>query len=95
MCNCNCACIHTIHTHEHTHTHSLIHVHTTHLHTCTHTLTLITSDTTHYRIAINSEGIMQFDLGISDSSHKKKLGLRAMDVILFGPPKGTEYISEL
>lgn len=29
-------------------------------------------------------------LGISDSQHKQKIQLRAMDVVLFGPPNGGE-----
>ena len=55
-------------------------------HTRTHTHT---NKSYCYRIAINSGGVIQFDLGINDVSHKKKLGLRAMDVVLFGLPKGT------
>lgn len=30
-------------------------------------------------------------LGIKDPIHKQKIALKAMDVVLFGPPKG-EYI---
>ena len=70
---------------------SCMHVRTHPQHTHTHAHTLVKDIIISYhRIAINSEGIIQFDLGVSDSSHKRKLGLRAMDVILFGPPIGTE-----
>jgi len=75
----------------HTHTRTCTHASTPHI----HTHTLVKDTIPYYRIAINSEGIIQFDLGVGDSSHKKKLGLRAMDVILFGPPIGTEYIIQI
>lgn len=32
--------------------------------------------------------MLQNQLGVIDSSHRKKLELRAMDVVLFGPSKG-------
>ena len=32
--------------------------------------------------------MIQNELGVVDSAHRKKLGLRAMDVVLFGPPRG-------
>lgn len=41
------------------------------------------------RIAIN-DGMIQNELGIDDSAHRKKLELRAMDVVLFGPPRGLD-----
>lgn len=31
-------------------------------------------------------------LGIKDPIHKQKIALKAMDVVLFGPPKGTYSI---
>jgi hypothetical protein len=37
-------------------------------------------------LAINSGQILQNTLLITDSQHKQKIQLRAMDVILFGPP---------
>lgn len=37
-------------------------------------------------IAINSGQILQNVLSIMDSQHKQKIQLRAMDVVLFGPP---------
>lgn len=37
-------------------------------------------------IAINSGQILQNTLSITDGQHKQKIQLRAMDVILFGPP---------
>lgn len=37
-------------------------------------------------LAINSGQILQNTLSITDSQHKQKIQLRAMDVVLFGPP---------
>lgn len=37
-------------------------------------------------IAINTGQILQNTLLITDSQHKQKIQLRAMDIILFGPP---------
>ena len=37
-------------------------------------------------IAINAGQILQNKLGITDGQHKQKIQLRAMDIILFGPP---------
>ena len=37
-------------------------------------------------VAINSGQILQNNLLITDSQHKQKIQLRAMDIILFGPP---------
>lgn len=37
-------------------------------------------------IAINSGQILQNPLLITDSKHRQKIQLRAMDVVLFGPP---------
>ena len=31
-------------------------------------------------------------LGIRDPIHKQKIALKAMDVVLFGPPRGNFYI---
>lgn len=31
-------------------------------------------------------------LGIRDPIHKQKIALKAMDVVLFGPPRGKLYI---
>jgi len=31
-------------------------------------------------------------LGIKDPIHKQKIALKAMDVVLFGPPKGQQLI---
>lgn len=38
------------------------------------------------RLAIEENGLLQNELGIKDPKHRKKIGLRAMDVVLFGPP---------
>ena len=32
--------------------------------------------------------MIQNEIGVVDSAHRKKLELRAMDVVLFGPPRG-------
>lgn len=37
------------------------------------------------RLAIEN-GLLQNELGIKDPKHRKKIGLRAMDIVLFGPP---------
>lgn len=37
-------------------------------------------------LAINADQILQNSLQITDSQHKRKIQLRAMDIILFGPP---------
>ncbi len=42
-------------------------------------------------IAINSGQMLQTNLLISDSQHKQKIQLRAMDVVLFGPPLQQGY----
>lgn len=34
-------------------------------------------------------------LGIKDPIHKQKISLKAMDVVLFGPPKGNYKQSQL
>ena len=38
------------------------------------------------RLAIEENGLLQNELGIKDPKHRKKIGLRAMDIVLFGPP---------
>ena len=43
-----------------------------------------------HRIANNTGQVLQATLGITDSQHKQKIQLRAMDVVLFGPPNGEE-----
>ncbi|OWR53235.1 stromal interaction molecule 1 precursor, partial [Danaus plexippus plexippus] len=39
------------------------------------------------RLAVNNMQYMSNVLGIKDPIHKQKLALKAMDVVLFGPPK--------
>ena len=41
-----------------------------------------------HRLANNTRGMLQSLLGVTDSQHKQKLRLRAMDLVLFGPPNG-------
>ena len=38
------------------------------------------------RVAMNADSILQDQLGVISSTNRKKLQLRAMDLILFGPP---------
>ena len=40
-----------------------------------------------FRIAVNNHHYISRDLGIKNPVHKHKLSLKAMDVVLFGPPK--------
>ena len=40
------------------------------------------------RLAVEENGLLQNELGIKDPKHRKKIGLRAMDIVLFGPPFG-------
>ena len=42
------------------------------------------------RLAIEENGLLQNELGIKDPKHRKKIGLRAMDIVLFGPPFGKD-----
>lgn len=45
-------------------------------------------DTIVTRLAVNNMQYLSNVLGIKDPIHKQKLALKAMDVVLFGPPKG-------
>lgn len=45
-----------------------------------------------FRLAVNNMHYVSNILGIKDPIHKQKIALKAMDVVLFGPPRGTEYI---
>ncbi|XP_013407301.1 stromal interaction molecule 1-like [Lingula anatina] len=48
------------------------------------------------RIAANSNHFLSGILGIKNPVHKQKLSLKAMDVVLFGPPKkGHSYIKDI
>jgi hypothetical protein len=40
------------------------------------------------RLAVNNMHYLSSVLGIKDPIHKQKIALKAMDVVLFGPPKG-------
>lgn len=40
-----------------------------------------------FRLAVNNANYLAV-LGIKDPIHKQKIALKAMDVVLFGPPKG-------
>lgn len=40
------------------------------------------------RLAVNNMNYVSNVLGIKDPIHKQKIALKAMDVVLFGPPKG-------
>ncbi|XP_033216491.1 stromal interaction molecule homolog isoform X2 [Belonocnema kinseyi] len=43
------------------------------------------------RLAVNNMHYLSNILGIKDPIHKQKLALKAMDVVLFGPPKDTGH----
>ena len=47
------------------------------------------------KVATNSEQILQSVLLISDSQHRQKIQLRAMDAILFGPPRSSGYWKDI
>lgn len=40
------------------------------------------------RLAVGNFQFLSSILGIKDPIHKQKIALKAMDVVLFGPPKG-------
>lgn len=41
-----------------------------------------------YRLAVHNMHYVSNTLGIRDPIHKQKIALKAMDVVLFGPPRG-------
>lgn len=41
-----------------------------------------------FRLAVTNSQFLSNVLGIKDPIHKQKISLKAMDVVLFGPPKG-------
>lgn len=41
-----------------------------------------------FRLAVSNMQYLGNVLGIKDPIHKQKIALKAMDVVLFGPPKG-------
>ncbi|XP_041968979.1 stromal interaction molecule homolog isoform X2 [Aricia agestis] len=43
------------------------------------------------RLAVSNMQYLSNVLGIKDPIHKQKLALKAMDVVLFGPPKGSRW----
>lgn len=47
------------------------------------------------RLAVNSLNFMTIVLGIKDPIHKQKIALKAMDVVLFGPPKFRNYLKDV
>lgn len=54
---------------------------------------IITSHNNYYsylnfRLAVTNSQFLSNVLGIKDPIHKQKISLKAMDVVLFGPPKG-------
>jgi stromal interaction molecule 1 len=40
------------------------------------------------RLAVNNMHYINNVLGIKDTIHKQKIALKAMDAVLFGPPRG-------
>lgn len=47
-----------------------------------------------YRLAVNNMQYLSNVLGIKDPIHKQKIALKAMDVVLFGPPKGKQLLKD-
>lgn len=47
------------------------------------------------RMAIANNNFLSSVLGIKDVIHKQKLTLKAMDVVLFGPPKHHNYVKDV
>ena len=47
------------------------------------------------KVATNSGQVLQSVLLISDSQHRQKIQLRAMDAILFGPPRTSGYWKDI
>lgn len=43
------------------------------------------------RLAVNNMHFVSNVLGIKDPIHKQKIALKAMDAVLFGPPRGKFY----
>lgn len=41
-----------------------------------------------HRLAVHNMHYVSTVLGIRDPIHKQKIALKAMDVVLFGPPRG-------
>lgn len=46
-----------------------------------------------FRLAVHNMHYVSNVLGIRDPIHKQKIALKAMDVVLFGPPRG-KYFSK-
>ena len=44
------------------------------------------------RLATEENGLLQNELGVRDPKHRKKISLRAMDIVLFGPPFGNYIV---
>lgn len=45
----------------------------------------------HFRLAVHNMHYVSNVLGIRDPIHKQKIALKAMDVVLFGPPRGNKF----
>lgn len=45
-----------------------------------------------FSLAVNNMHYVSTVLGIKDPIHKQKIALKAMDVVLFGPPRGIQII---
>lgn len=44
-----------------------------------------------FRIAVTKGSTLKNELGIKNGIHRQKISVQAMDLVLFGPPKGTLY----
>ena len=42
-----------------------------------------------FRIAVTKGSTLKNELGIKNGIHRQKISVQAMDLVLFGPPKGT------
>lgn len=48
-----------------------------------------------YRLAVNNAQYFSSVLGIKDPIHRQKIAVKAMDVVLFGPPKdSSSYVKD-
>ncbi|UYV75304.1 STIM2 [Cordylochernes scorpioides] len=47
-----------------------------------------------YRLATHKDNFLSQVLGIKDPIHKHKISVKAMDVVLFGPPKSHNYVKD-
>lgn len=44
-----------------------------------------------FSLAVNHNNFLQAQLGVKDSITRQRIAVKAMDVVLFGPPRGTHF----